>query len=423
MIEKDIKASPKKVRIAIVGNGVFSRLSLWFLLKYWREQKIDERFDGGIIELHIDHISSDLEYPPTSLKTTSTVCLNGITKGHSPLGDLLVDSFSFFVREIVPQFAGVFPAQHHIDYKEQDKNTRFPTHFDQSLQIYRATLEAYIIDAEIFLRSVDDKIEDLLNSELLNRPIFLQKINASLEELSEVSNVLDDRVLGPSMIELYLKMNKRDFFQQKNIFEVRSYHRVLLGTGHHTQNILHQISNPVTYQKLQRTRFLTGHFLQSIRAENKFTSEFLQRLRRNPYWITFGDYYFLFFCRGSEVVIKMGSDNHHIPTTEHENEARSVFYSRRTLESIFDFLNRHLKVVMSYEDYKLIGCFKDYEIVTGIRHKGIKRTPEVLPIFPILDTSLPAQAYLAFGFYKNGWSTGPYKAHQTILEMLKDFKT
>ena len=94
-----------KFDLAIVGNGIFSKLFLFELNKIVNKSQ----------NFSVATISNEKLFPACSYRTTSTVSLNGIESGVSPLGDELRNaffSFEDFVMKNNPQ--GVWPIKQQI---------------------------------------------------------------------------------------------------------------------------------------------------------------------------------------------------------------------------------------------------------------------------------------------------------------------
>ena len=79
----------KKIDYLILGSGISGLCCAL---------ELTERFQGLEQMPEIEIISSS-QLIPCSLRTTSSVALQGIKKGLSPLGDLLYDSFKTFVQK------------------------------------------------------------------------------------------------------------------------------------------------------------------------------------------------------------------------------------------------------------------------------------------------------------------------------------
>ncbi len=151
--------------LAIIGSGFLGRTLLYTLAK---EQKPYEK---------ITLISSETFAAPCSLNSTAIVAPRGLTQGHSPLGDYLLQGFLDFkthVEKNVPsgiwnitQFNGATSGLDNF-------RRRYPAgDFTQRLgniplkkDIYFRAEEAFMLDPKIYLNWLMDESQKNLKSEL-----------------------------------------------------------------------------------------------------------------------------------------------------------------------------------------------------------------------------------------------------------------
>lgn len=108
----------KRIDIVFIGDGL---ASLWTLYAFL-EQDLSVDCDYHI------QVFSDPKRPACSLHTTAQVCLRGTTKGHSELGDLLVDSHEYLSEQLKREvFTGVLTGSHYqvVDNPLGEKDKRY----------------------------------------------------------------------------------------------------------------------------------------------------------------------------------------------------------------------------------------------------------------------------------------------------------
>lgn len=140
----------KLTTLAIIGSGILGRSLLYTLAK---EQKSFEK---------ITLFSSEEFLPACSLASTAIVAPRGLGRGHSPLGDLLMDGFDCFVKhvgtdqpegvEVIPQLTG---ATQKLDqflnrYPHANKGCEFQNiRFHDELHL--AQDQAYLVNPQTYL--------------------------------------------------------------------------------------------------------------------------------------------------------------------------------------------------------------------------------------------------------------------------------
>jgi glycine/D-amino acid oxidase-like deaminating enzyme len=138
--------------LAIIGGGLVGRSLIYTLAK---EEKNFEK---------VTLFSSDKITSPCSLNSTAIAALRGITKGHSPLGDQLVDGFDFFSRHIeearplgvekIIQYNG---ATEKLDqFKLRYPSGEFSNRFLKEA-LFLATENAFMIDPKTYLTWLLDR--------------------------------------------------------------------------------------------------------------------------------------------------------------------------------------------------------------------------------------------------------------------------
>lgn len=187
--------------LAIIGSGLVGRSLIYTLAK---EQKKFEK---------VTIFSSDKITTPCSLNSTAIAALRGITKGHSPLGDQLVDGFSFFSDHVLTSRPlGISSV---IQYNAATKNLdlftkRFPGGQESSTFLkkacYQAEEKAFMIDPETYLNW-------LLETTKSMSPFSIEEVQDMVIEVQEGENVS-------------LKtLNGKNYSFDKVIFTSGSYNR------------------------------------------------------------------------------------------------------------------------------------------------------------------------------------------------------
>ncbi len=169
--------------LAIIGGGLVGRSLIYTLAK--EEKKISK----------VTLFSSDKITSPCSLNSTAVAALRGITKGHSSLGDQLVDGFDFFSRHIeeaqplgvekIIQYNG---ATEKLDqFKLRYPSGEFTTRFFKEAH-YQSCENAFLIDPKTYLTWLLDKtksfesfsveeVDDLVTEVLEGEKIILKTLH------------------------------------------------------------------------------------------------------------------------------------------------------------------------------------------------------------------------------------------------------
>ncbi len=187
--------------LAIIGSGLVGRSLIYTLAK---EQKKFEK---------ITIFSSDKVTIPCSLNSTAVSALRGITKGHSSLGDNLVEGFGIFsahVSESSPQGVEKVFQYNGATQKLDQFKLRYPeggiSHSFVKEPIYLSQEVAYMIDPKTYLQW-------LLESSKKLASFNLEEIDDMVIEVQEGEQVV-------------LKtLNGKSFGFDKVIFTSGSYNR------------------------------------------------------------------------------------------------------------------------------------------------------------------------------------------------------
>ena len=146
--------------LAIIGAGIAGRSLIYALAKEKKTYSKIVVFD------------SDIFAPTCAFRSTATVCTRGVTRGHSPLGDLIVEGIATFQKHVEEdQPLGIYPIKQYtgaITKLEQFKK-RFVdgevqktfAHFELNESTYVSIEDAHMIDPAIYLKWLRDQSTDL----------------------------------------------------------------------------------------------------------------------------------------------------------------------------------------------------------------------------------------------------------------------
>lgn len=163
--------------LAIIGSGFLGRTLLYTLAK---EQKAFKK---------ITLISSEVYAPPCSLNSTAIVAPRGLTLGHSPLGDYLLQGFLDFkkhVEENSPE--GVWPI---IQYNGSGKNLdnfkkRYPVgKFTRELSGIQLKNEFYFMPEDGFMLDPKTYMDWLLMEVMRLKKFELELISDFVIEVND----------------------------------------------------------------------------------------------------------------------------------------------------------------------------------------------------------------------------------------------
>lgn len=131
--------------LAIIGSGIMGRSLIYTLAK---EQKQFEK---------ITIFNSDSFAFPCTLNSTAVVAPRGLTLGHSPLGDLLLESFKFFSHHVeldrphgvekIKQYTGA--TKKLVEFKSRYPHAQLSKDFLKD-ETYLACDEAYLVDPKTY---------------------------------------------------------------------------------------------------------------------------------------------------------------------------------------------------------------------------------------------------------------------------------
>lgn len=243
----------KLTTIAIVGSGIVGTSLAYALSK----QNIDIH---KVTIFSADHFTS-----PCTLNSTATVALRGISKGHSQLGDLLVEGFDYFSKHVLEDrpsgveqifqhnVATIFSEQFHKRFPKADVSTNFLKQPCWSFQE-----EAFLVDPRSYL-------DWLFNMVSVNRTFEFEQINEFVVEVTQ-----GDKVRLKTSSE-------EDYFFDRVIFAGGSYNRFWKNLMPDSKL---KTSQPVQgcYFEFNNIDWNLNSFSLTIDGDNVVWNKFFQRL-------------------------------------------------------------------------------------------------------------------------------------------------
>lgn len=296
----------QKFDLLILGSGICAQSILFELSK-------SNRFD--LDTLSIGQVSNNALTAPCSLNSTSVVSLSGTTKGMSPLGDLIVDSYHYTVDLIRPDFSSDFhPAKQYFIYDERKDRAQF----------LRRNKE--ISDQRIFDFDFQGNCEDCY---ILDNESLLHNINERITALN-ITNIQDTIVDISKDKTVTLMSGKR-----------LSGKKIICALGAYSNHFIKNMDN----DHLNRSKVVPGDYL--IFKDLDLGPESLV--------ITMGHFNLVYRAYSKTVLIG---------GTSLKDEWCAVDYVE--LRPLYDFFK---KIIKQLPD------FSTGEIKTGLRHKGRRRRP------------------------------------------------
>lgn len=323
--------------LVIIGNGIFANVFLHEI-----NQLVNKSQNFTVAKVFSEELA-----PNCSLRTTSTVSQNGIEEGVSHLGDLLLKSYlafeSFFQ---LNQNCGIYPAKQYLFSVDDDHHQKLSCRYHNNMRVisHPAFMEnkmGVVLDSYIV---VPEEMFSYFNQ--------IDK-NYHLDEYSKMADSIEE---NRDHVVVTLA-DKSEILAKK----------VLLATGAYSRINSHLFSQTNFGEKIKQTKIVAGSYL--IKKFNYPT-----------------DLYFT--INGHNLVYRKSSGELIIGSTSVEGAMTAP--DLVSLKSIFETV----KNAISLE----LGNFSDYQVVTGLRHKGQKR----IPFFEAITHS--ENIWFFNGAYKNGWS-------------------
>ncbi len=325
------------------------------------------------------HLKGEDMAPSCSLNSTAICCLQGVQKGVSPLGDLLIESYSlassFFEKE---RPEGVVKGKQYNQCELDGKNSvleyerRFKKvddlkllgPFDNPLSPKKGKVwDAYFIDPPVYLKWFSKRVKKKAKDKGVN----------FLELYDFVTGVSYDPKDG-----FILETHAEAFFKADQL---------ILATGAYSK--LMKDFLPDQYLPLEKAKVVSGSYLVFNDIEPDFKSD-------ESFCITYKGHNFIY--QHWKKCFLIGG------TTDSNDEGALKAPQITKLKEMYDVGRGELKLPLP--------SFEKGEKLVGLRQKGIKRMPFWGPLGKEEDN-----IYGIFSLYKNGY-TFSFKAASDLCSQI-----
>jgi hypothetical protein len=358
-----IPISNKIYDLVVVGNGIAAQTFLWNLSQEFINANKSQNFS-------IAHVYSEIMAPSCSLRSSATVSLNGIQEDVSSLGDELREGFFLFEQMVkkhnpdgVHLIERVVVATNEAEVKKIKRRYKELDNIGDVLikGCYPGVrLPSYLIEPENLLKWLDQDTK--LKKDNYN--VFVKNL-----EKSEAGYVLTTE-------------DKKEIKAKKIIFATGSFAKIFSGFF---KLDIPQVFDPETNEEIPHTPFESRNTIKS----GSFLEQEIE-LGDNPFFLTID---------GHQVLYKPGK------VLQLGSVTGLGAYEAPELAALME-LFYHLKERLNFP----IGEFRDFKIVTGLRHKGPRR---LLQAHQYPEENI----FWINGLYKNGYTLSALAA-QRILKLL-----
>jgi len=297
----------KKIDYLILGSGISGLCCAL---------ELTERFQGLEQMPEIEIISSS-QLIPCSLRTTSSVALQGIKKGLSPLGDLLYDSFKTFVQK-----------NDFYQFKSIEKVDRFHFAYDENSKEKLAKRFDKIDSFTLEEKSYEGIIED---GYVISPELFYQELIDLLKSRSV--KFINDLIL-------YIDRDKKEIGSKSYNY---SYDKLILSTGVYSGLFPILSSNNEELRKLKGIE-VPGHYYE---WEFDYPHSFILTI----------DGHNLCYRKLDKKLVLGGSTEKDKISLIREDQLQSMY--------------EKLKDIIELPD------ISKARVLSGLRQKGVKRTPYI----------------------------------------------
>ncbi len=355
--------SDKIYDLVIVGNGIAAQTFLWNLSQEFINANKSQNFS-------IAHVYSEIMAPSCSLRSSATVSLNGIEEDVSSLGDELREGFFLFDQMVkkhnpkgVHLIERVVVATNDNEVKKIKRRYKELDNISEALikdQHPGVRLPSYLIEPEYLLKWLDQ--ETKLKKDNFN--VFVKNL-----EKNEAGYVL-------------ITEDKKEIKAKKIIFATGSFAKIFSGFF---KLDIPKVFDPETNEEIPYIPFESKNTIKS--------GSYLEQeidLGENPFFLTID---------GHQVLYKPGK------ILQFGSVTGIGAYEAPDLVSLME-LYHHLKDRLSFS----VGDFRDFKIVTGLRHKGPRRLLQA-------HKDPNENIFWINGLYKNGYTLSALAA-QKILKLL-----
>ncbi len=327
--------------LIIIGNGIAANCFLWELQKQNRKM--------SILKIHSENLA-----PSCSLNSTSIISLRGVTKGISPLGDELFESYQLaesFIQAENPD--GVAPSKFYSICEEEEKEEylrRFGSFEDIEFPALKEKFsgkiwDGYIIDAEKFLSFLQRKAQDS---------------HTSISALITSTEITEEGVTVSTL--------------EGKTYSAR---RLLICAGAYTK--IYESLYPV-HNAIKGSQSVPGAYLEKGSVDLGQKSYVVTRGRENLIYLA------------ETKTLKIG-------TTIQKNGIEAADFAK--LNEIYENFQDIFK--------EELPNISNFEVKVGLRQKGVKRMPFYGKVAP--------NVFALISLYKNGF-TFPFLGAKKVLNLM-----
>lgn len=331
--------------LIVVGNGLAAQV---FLHELFTNVKNSQTF--SVAQIFSEEIS-----PACSLRSTASVSLSGIEEGVSELGDELRKSYFHFENfyqlfrpsgvEGVEQLITAFSLEEKQKLQRRYKDLSEQSHILFKEPLYGKKLQSYIISPQLLFNWFE---EQLAQAKFFRRKNFVHSVSKNSEGLIECHLLGGEQIVG---------------------------RKILFCTGAYAKIYAHffEMITP-----LERTQVVAGSFLERE-----------VDLKCDSFYFTHHGHNLIY--RKMDHKLILGSASTKGPFTQ---------TNFKELSFILELFKERLSLSL--------GEMNEFRILTGLRHKGIKRRA----LYGPLDEE--KKVFLMSGFYKNGYTFAFYTAKEIM---------
>lgn len=338
--------------LVIIGNGIAS----------WR---LNEELEKKFIDARIVRIGRDEFAPKCSLRTTSINCLRGTEKGISPLGDLIVDSQAEFEAFYISERpSGVEKGYEYQlwDGSDDESDARWSKRHKEN-------------DSFGHIEGIE------LKTPLKGARMPAYLINPALFYLWQKSRLKRSEYIQDYVVEA--RRDGKGFFVRTQAGVEIYADKLFICAGYLSHHFMDLVEDEKVLDYLSRCKPVRGSFLRHPTGEEFNTS----------FSIAFDKHHLIF--RNSDQSVLLGSTS--------ENDSSLQTPMTEALYEIYDKIRERLA------DPSILPPKEDWEVVSGIRHKGAKRMP--------FWGELAPNCYGVFGLYKNAFSFSFLAAKELVRDV------
>lgn len=333
--------------ILIIGDGI----AAWCLM-----------FELNRVGHKITQISHDESSPACSPRSTSINCLRGTTRGKSPLGDLICESYEYFEKfnlDFSP--AGIYKGMEYQLFDNPEKwLRRYPEYFK-------------VQDNDFLIEHTQKLPHYFPNHAYFIDPVELK--NWFLDQCPCVS-IMNERV-----IELKPVDSKRIISTSSGEY---SFDQIYVCAGKDSLTLLEGLNSKVDYY-LQHSKPVAGSYFEI--SLDEVEHEFENNLN-----LYFDKYSFIY--RKDQNILQIGSSS--------TNKSDSYEIDENAMSIIYEHVKSHLKIDLPARE--------KFKIITGVRHKGFKRRPYWGEVAPNI--------FAVCGLYKNAYTFAFLAANNLVAKKL-----